>query len=208
MTFLNLDSLKEYYGNKAVRKAVNALVDALDGGNMPEVLWEEARNYNQALLMAAQVRADRADLLFRVWDTTFGQTTPSRLGEEYLHLERATPAAIWSEACVERFYYRDRRPVEENGPSDGLFVWLVPRTRRTIALGVERYSKGDDIAELPANPADVPKGWHVTGDMDGGDYYHFANNAVDMMEFLGDPCPALKRFRRDAVEMVNFLTQN
>ena len=208
MTFLIRDSLQKYYGNQAVRNAVDALVPALDGNNMPEVRWwEEARNYNQALLMAAQVRADRADLLFRVWDTTFGQTTPSRLGEEYLHSKGASPAAIWSEPSVERFYYRDRRPVEENGPSDGLFVWLVPPTRRTIALGVERYSDGDDIAELPANPADVPRGWHVTGDMDGG-YYYFANNAVDMMEFLGDPCPALERFRRDAVEIVNFLTQN
>ena len=71
-----------------------------------------------------------------------------------------------------------------------------------IALGVERYSEGDDIAELPLT--DVPKGWHITRYMDGGDYY-FANDAV---EFLDDPCPMLDRFRRDAVEMVNFLTQN
>ncbi len=207
MTFQIPESLKEYYGNQAIRNAVDALVDALDGADMPAASWEEARNYGQALLMAAQVRADLADLLFRVWDATFGQTNPARLGEEYFDSEYASPAVIWGERYVERYYYRDGLPAEEDGPSDGLFAWLVPPTRRMIALGVERYSDGDKVLELPADAVDGLEGWHVAADMDGG-YNYLTNEAVDIGEFLDDPCPALERFRRDAVEIVDFLTQD
>ena len=66
MTFPIPQSLKEYYGDRAVRSAVDALAEKLKGIDMPEVGWEEGRNYNQALLMAAQVRADddgRSDAL-------------------------------------------------------------------------------------------------------------------------------------------------
>ena len=51
------ESLRAYFDNKAVRRAVDELVDQLDGTDMPNCDWEEAKNYNQALLMAAQVRA-------------------------------------------------------------------------------------------------------------------------------------------------------
>ena len=53
MTFPIPASLTNHFGNPAVRRAVDALVDALDGNNMPESSWDEARSYNQALLMAA-----------------------------------------------------------------------------------------------------------------------------------------------------------
>ena len=205
MTFPIPSSLQEYYGNQAVRNAVDALVDVLDGADMPEVGWDEARNYNQALLMAAQVRADLADLLFRVWDATFGQADPARLGEEYFNWEEASPAAIWRERYVERYYYRDDRPADEDGRSDGLFVWLVPPTKRTIALGVDRFAEGDDLAELPANATDGLEGWHIA--MNDGCSY-LSNQSVEIAQFLANPSQTLEQFHRDAVEMVNFLAQN
>ena len=205
MTFPTPNSLQEYYGKQSVRNAVDALVDALDGADIPEVGWDEAWNYNQALLMAAQVRADLADLLFRVWDATFEQTNPAGLGEEYFNSDDASPAAIWRERYVERYYYRDDRPAEEDGRSDGLFVWLVPPTKKTISLGVERYVEGDDVAELPANAVDGLEGWHIA--VNDGDSY-VSNQPVEIAQFLAHPSQTLEQFRRDAVEIVNFLMQN
>ena len=202
MTFPIPESLQKYYGNQAIRNAV----DALDGTGMPDSFWEEARNYNQAVLMAAQVRADPVDLLFRVREATFGQANPARLGEEYFDYEKASPAAIWKERYVERFYYRDDRPMEEGGRSDGLFVWLVPPTMRTIALGVMRYSEDDSLVKLHANVAESLGGWHVAMEVNNG--YNYFNRSVHIAQFLDDPCPALEGFRHDACEMVNFLLQN
>jgi len=204
MTFTIPSSLQEYFGNQAIRTAVDALADCLDGKNMPEVRWDEARNYNQALLMAAQVRADFVDLLFRVWDATFGQANPAQLGEEYFDSDDISPGSIWEEQYVGRYYYRDGRPAEEEGRNDGLFFWRVPHTTRRILLCVERY-EGDDCVEIAANAADRLEGWHV----ERSDETHgFLNQSVDIMEFLDNPSPVLDHFRRDAFKMVEFLTRN
>ena len=71
------------------------------------------------------------------------------------------------------------------------------------ALAVERFAEGDEVAELPADVADCPEGWHVAAEVGVG-YNYFANQSVDIAQFLDDPCPTLERFRSDAVEMVNF----
>jgi len=208
MTFPIPNSLQEYFGNLAVRNAVDSLAAALDGENAPQMGWDEARNYNQALLMAAQVRADLVDLLFRVWDATFGQANTLRLGVEYFDgQEDGFPAAVWRERHVERYYYPDEQTAENDGRSDGLFVWLVPPTKRMSAVGGERYSEGDEMAEMPANAADGLQGWHVATSVDD-DYTYFSNQPVDITEFLDNPCPVVERFRRDAIEMVEFLAQN
>ena len=206
MTFPIPESLQKYYGNQAIRNAVDELV-ALNGTGMLDSFWEEARNYNQAVLMAAQVRADLVDPLFRVWEATFGQANPARLGEDCINYENASPATIWNERYVERFYYRDDRPKDEGGRCDDLFVWLVPPTMRTIALGVMRYSEDDSLVKLHANAAESLGGWHVAMEVNN-DYNYFANRSVHMAQFLDDPCPALEGFRHDACEMVNFLLQN
>ena len=75
-------SVCEYYQNKAVRQAVDSLVDALEGKNTPEMNWMEARSYNKALLSAAQVRGDLIEFLFKVWEDSFGQADPGRLNGE------------------------------------------------------------------------------------------------------------------------------
>ena len=134
------------------------LVDVLDGVNMPDTGWEEARNYNQALLMAAQVRADLADLLFRVWDASFGQANPSCLGEEYFNSEAASPAAIWRERYVERYYYRDGRPAEEDRRSDGLFVWPCHQRRQGSRLASSATPRAINLRNSQPTP---PMAWRV-----------------------------------------------
>ena len=205
MTFHIPQSLKEYYGDVAVRRAVDALSANLNGTNMPEVQWEEAQNYNQALLMAAQVRADLLDLLFRVWDESFGQAEPDRLGKDLFHLNDKdhSLAGIWEWKELVRYYYRDQRPPSEEGPSDGLGV-MVSETRH-VRLLVVRYAIGDKVAAPGAITG--TEGWEITRYATGNREY-LVNQSVDVRAFLDDPCPALARFRDDARVMVDALRRN
>ena len=184
MTFYIPQGLKEYYGNVAIRRAVDALSASLDGTNMPEVQWEEARNYNQALLMAAQVRTDLVDLLFRVWDESFGKAEPYRLGEDYFEwCEGAYSLSdIWKGKELGRFYYRDQLPPGEDKRSDGLGVNVSEN--RDLRLFVVRYEQGDSVAEPGAIAGTA--GWESTHDATGG-YDHLVNQSVDVRHFSTIP---------------------
>ena len=205
MTFHIPESLREYYGNVAVRCAVDALTKKLDGTEMPEVLWEEARSYNQALLMAAQVRADLVDLLFHVWEESFGQAEPDRLGEDYYGWEEGdyTLALIWKDKDLARYYYRDRLPPGEDGRSDQLGVMVSEN--RNLGLSVVRYAQGNDVAEPGAIAR--TEGWESTYDATD-DYDYLVNQPVDIGESLDNPCPALARFRDEARAVVDALCQH
>ena len=207
MTFPIPESLKKYFGDPAIGSAVDALVDALDGTDIPEVSWEEAQNYHRALLMGAQVRADLADLLFRVWDASRGQTNPARLGGEYFEYEYASPAEIWNNRSVFRSYYRGGRPVKEGGQSDGLYVWLAPPMKTTLELAVWRWDQDENLAEVQADGADGLEGWCVEHDVDEDSNY-LANQSVDIAEFRDNPCSILERFRHNACEMIDLLVQD
>ena len=205
MTFHIPQSLKEYYGNVAVLRAVDALSERLDGTNMPEVQWEEARNYNQALLMAAQVRADLVDLLFRVWNESFGKAEPYRLGEDCFEWGEGAYGLsdIWKVRELGRSYYRDQLPPGEEKRSDGLGVNVSEN--RYLRLFVVRYEQGDSVAEPGAIAGTA--GWESTHYAAGG-YDYLVNQSVDVRAFLDDPGPALARFRTDARAVVDALRQD
>jgi len=204
MTFHIPQSLKVYYGNVAVRRAVDALSANLNGTHMREVQWEEARNYNQALLMAAQVRADLVDLLFRVWDESFGQAEPDRLGEDLFHLndEGHSLAGIWKWKELVRYYYRDQRPPSEERRSDQLGVMVSEN--RHLKLLVVRYEQDDDTADPGAIAG--TEGWEITHYAQDG-YDYLVNRSVDVRAFLDDPDTALALFRDDARAVVDALQQ-
>ena len=113
MMFPVPESLKKYYEKRAIFNAVNALVGALDGTNAPELSREEVKNYNQALLMAAQIRTDFVDLLFRVWDEIFGKIITGKEWFDYRH-------NIWHEGYLAVSHYYGA--VENGGRSDTLGV--------------------------------------------------------------------------------------
>ena len=172
---------------------------------MPEARWEDVRNYNQALLMAAQVRADLVDLLFRVWDESFGRAEPDRLGEDYFAYEDGdcSLADLWESKELERNYYRDNLSPSEDGRADVLGVG-VPE-KRSLGLYVVRYAESDEIA-APGAIAGT-EGWKITHDATDG-YAYLVNQSVDVRKFLNDPCPALTRFRNDARAVVDALRQD
>ena len=196
MTFPVPESLKKYYEERAVFNAVNALVGVLDGTNVPELSREEAKNYNQALLMAAQVRADFVDLLFRIWDEVFVKAKIVR--EESFDNSHN----IWYEGYLAISHYYDSG---ENGDrSDTLGVASGPTDgdTHTIYLYIERWDTNDHLA---ARPDCVPSGledWKIIAD---DNHWYFRNDPVDMVKFLEDPDPTLDRFRHEATKMAEFL---
>jgi len=125
-------SLCKYYQNKAVRGAVDSLIDVLDGNNTPEVSWAEARNYNKALLSAAQVRGDFIEFLFKIWEESFGEANPGRLQGEFFEWKHCKPAKIWTSGELNRTYYRNGNP-DNGGPSDVLGVWMDEKKEPTAS---------------------------------------------------------------------------
>lgn len=111
MTFIFPESVKSYYEDAKIRESVDALLEKLDGcGAFENIDRNEARSYNQALLAAAQVRADYVELLFNFWEETFGkaiQQEGENLREEFLS-ENNAPKDIWKNGSL-RSYVEPKR---------------------------------------------------------------------------------------------------
>ena len=191
------ESLRAYYGNKAVRRAVDELVGKLNGSDMPDCDWCEAKNYNQALLMAAQVRADYVALLFDLWIATFGKWKPQRLKGEYFEYGHLSPNQIWEdEKSLWRDYYRNGEPDKEE-KCDSLFVRL---TQASLELMVIRHNDGG-ILDYSSTPE--VEGWSTKHD-DTWDEY-LANKSVSTEEFLNESKQVIDRFAEDADKIIQVL---
>lgn len=202
MTFPVPQSLKKYYEERAVFTAVNELVGVLDGSKVPaELSRKEAKDYNQALLMAAQVRADFVDLLFRVWDEIFEKAEVA--GEEVFDSQKGyTIYCIWDEGSLGVHYYYGTEDDDCRSNTLGV-VTPTDGDRHSICLYVERFDRDEKLA---AHPACVPSGledWNIISD--DNDSWYFRNEPEDMVEFLKNPDPTLERFRREAIKMAEFL---
>ena len=194
-------SLCEYYRNRAMRRAVDALVDNLSGADTPEMDWQEARNYNKALLSAAQVRADFIDFLFKVWEETYGQAQPERLEGEYFDWEYYNPKNIWISGEVARCYYR-HGDADAGGPYDVLGVDLDHKGLLRLTVG--RFDENGDIIDLAG--IDAPEGWEVQHFDGEGDY--LVNQVVNILNLCKDFTSGFKRFVREAQMIVDFLVEN
>ena len=197
-------SVREYYTNKAVRKAVDALLEKLDGRDSPELGWNEARKYNQALLMAAQVRTDFIEFLFEVWDGSFGNAEPNRLQGEYFDFESSSPAGIWDESELARYYYRNGNP-DDDGPSDELGVFIEEvGDEISLRLWVARYDNKNSNQTVP-NGMDELDGWEVEANGEGE---YLVNKPISIMDLDCKDMRPIKRFAEDARRAVQFLVEN
>ena len=194
------ESLRAYFDNRAVCRAVDELVDQLDGKDMPNCDWEEAQNYNQALLMAAQVRADYAALLFKVWDATFGDAAPHRLLGEYFDYEGHSPKMCWEDPGVYRAYYRDGDP-DEDGRHDDLCVYI---TKDSLELRVYRYNEDDEL-----DVAGMPKleRWSTQQEDDESGPY-LVNESVSRAVFFAEPDAVIHRFAEDAANVLKAVLES
>lgn len=186
------DSLRYYFTDQTVRKAVDSLVPQLGGENMPEVTWEEFQNYNQALLMAAQVRADYIELLARIWDGTFGKAGAAGLGE--VRYDQIDIYNIWRNKCLYQFTY-----CEDNENSYDLCVYT---TDKSLALKIWRYTD-DNYVPFDYEEFDLSH-WGIQLDR----YYdlnYATTNPVQINEFVENPTDTVEMLHKAAQEMVGFL---
>ncbi len=192
------ESLKSYYakGDKnPVKRAVDALVDQLDGKTIPDLDWEETQDYNKALLMAAQVRADYCDMLFRIWDATFGKCKVKGTRDNwYLDEDEHSPAKLWENAYCGPYIYRDGDP-DDDGPNDELYVTLE---NKKVELHVWRDQKVGSY--LSSDKLPIVKSWKVKKD-DDGDAYLKTKNGKTIEEFILDPDPAIAALKKQAADM-------
>ena len=96
-------ALRVYFSDDAVKRATDTLVGKLAGDKLPEMTWDEARNYNRALLMACQIRTEFVDLHFRIFEETFG-TPNSMPGSQYFY-DYCNPNYVWTEKYVELVFF-------------------------------------------------------------------------------------------------------
>ena len=196
-------SLKKYYEERAVFKAVNELVGVLDGSKVPELSRKEAKDYNQALLMAVQVRADFVDLLFQVWDETFGKAGIAV--EERFYSQTYTISHIWEGGELGVSYYYGT----EDGDHRSNTLAVMTSTDgdlHEISLYVQRFDRNEAPATRPACDPFGSEDWKTIPGVDNN--WWFQNKSVDMVDFLENPGPTLDRFRREAVKMVEFLASS
>ena len=192
-------SLKKYYEERAVFKAVNELVGVLDGSKAPKLSRKEAKDYNQALLMAAQVRADFVGLLFRVWDETFGKAEIAV--EERFYSQTYTISHIWEGGELGVSYYYGTGDRDHRSNTLGVMTSTGDDLHK-ISLYVQRFDRNEDYAACPDRVPSGLEDWKIIPDDDN---WWFQNESVDMVDFLENPGPTLDRFRRETIKMVEFL---
>lgn len=186
------ESLRHYLGDKRVRAAVDALLIDAAGEKMPESIWSEAREYNDALLMALRTRRDLVDLHFCVWEGTFGQAGVQKIGEEHFEAHH-NPAYIWDYREISCTMYRKTGGYQP-GSSEEFYV-----TSADEMLGLEIYRwQADGIQLSPSLLSDV-EGWEICS---GADYEGAGNQSVPLLRFLEDPDPVIRRFREEAERAV------
>lgn len=194
------ESVVRYYSDPKIRSAVDALIDALEGNSMPECTWGEAQSYNKALLMAAQVRADFNDLLFRLWDATWGQVKPERLTGEYFDWTDHSPQKLWGNRYSSVIFYRGGNP-DNGGKGDCLFASLI---EGQVSLRVERWT--DDGIFAPHLGQLEVTGWELHTSED--EWTYFENQSLSVPDFLSAPDETLRRFQEGAKRMIDALRED
>ncbi len=197
MTYTIPESLQAYFSDdRAVARAVDALVPDLAGKKCPEFEFDHIRNYNQALLMAAKVRADFIDVLFELWNGTFGAASAAALfGEENLDpvSSESTPYAIWENSQINRHYFG----TQERGAA----CMTVTMDRWSRKVSLELWSDDDDfdVSSLSADDWDA-KTW------DGNVYLRSTEVAIS--DLIADPHSTIEKLRGHAEAIVQALKNN
>jgi len=180
-------SVASYFSEKAVKAAVNALIFDAAGNSMPETTWAEARDYNQAVFMALQVRTELVDMMFRIWEATFGEADVSRVGEEYFDWSY-NPDYVWRERELARSQY-GQAGSDDRVPSEVFGVFIKDLS---IGLWIESWSDESEVVE-PYAVLSVD-GW----ERDEDDNVYRAIATVSLEEFLADPSDHVVQLRAKA----------
>lgn len=177
-------SVHDYLGNPQTRNAVDSLLPLLDGMTIPEGLgMADARQFNTALLTAAQVRHDFVDMLYEIWNLTFSEAFNDLTWQDtkFFSAEHSVQS-IWNEGNVSNVIPRQRidyeccAVLEHEGPDAGIYLAIyrltpggsyqsMSRDRMPTMLSESWHDAGTD-EEAHIETDRVPLGGDTAGDLD------------------------------------------
>lgn len=199
-------SLKAYFDDAKLGRAVDALTEVLQGGEPPVMEWTDAKAYNRALLMAAQVRADHNDMLFNLWDQVFGAAVniPRRSFEIEFEAENCTPHKMFAQGFVWQTMSREGLDDED---LEVAYELTIEHDKRFIYLAVSKWDATvEEHVDFKISPSKVPSGhWKQHKDDDGVISAHSAPIAIG--DFLDDPDPHIENMGQAAQAMVAYLAK-
>lgn len=199
------DSLKSYFGSKTIKGAVDALSDGLKGDDQPEMTWDEARNYNQALLMAAQVRGDHNEMLFALWARTYGAALnlPNRKFDVAFESDYCTPDVMWKNGFVWQTMSRHGLDFDNSAET---YELTIERKDRFIYLTVSKWNaEEDDYVDFAFDPTKVGSERRWTSFTDEGGAVTAKATPIELADFLIDPERHIPEMLRAAQDMVDYL---
>ena len=177
-------SVQDYLSNAQTRNAVDSLLPLLDGKTIPEGLGTtEARQFNTALLSAAQVRHDFVDMLYEMWDLTFGEAIQGLNGidPKFFSAEHSVQS-IWNGGNVSKVIprhgidYECCAVLEHEGRDAGIYLAIYQLTKagsyqsmsrdRMPTMLSESWHDAGTGEEAHIETARIPHGGRIAGDLD------------------------------------------
>lgn len=199
-------SLKAYFENKDLRRSVDALAEVLQGDEPPVMNWTDAKSYNRALLMAAQVRTDHNDMLFDLWDRVFGSAVniPRRSFEVDLEAEDCTPHRMFEDGFV--WQAMSREGLDDDDLEES-YELMIEHDRRVIYLAVSKWDATEsEYVDFTFAPGKIAGG-HWNPHKNEDDVTFARSEAVDIGDFIDNPEPHIERMQQAAQAMVTYLTK-
>ena len=206
-------SLNDYFAptNEKLRVAANALCEVLQGEDMPQTnSMAEARAYNRALALAAQLRADYVEMLFNVWSTTFGRELEEKYSGKFIvdyESEYRAINVIWGNDDVYNVIFAKRL---RNSGKEEVFALYVEADEGIIHIKVWKYSRKDEVYlgfEFSTDADQDGILWEVQEDED--DNTKFMSSAgVSIAELIGSPITALVKLRQEAAAVLAFIAES
>lgn len=199
-------SLRAYFDDKELSRAVDALTEVLQGDEPPVMKWSDAKAYNRALLMAAQVRADHNDMLFELWDRVFGAAVniPRRSFEVDFEANHCTPHRMFQDSFVWRTISREGLDDED---LEETYELTIEHDKRIIFLSVSKWdATEDEYVDFIFSPSNV-SGGHWKRHTDDDDVASARSAPITISDFLDDPDPHIADMQQAAQAMVAYLAK-
>lgn len=151
----------EYEAEKTTKRAIDGLIEFVNGKNMPVENWEDQRGFHQAIAMAANVRSSYAVFLYDIWNATWGTLDFSKLEEDTDDV--CTSEDIWDDSTI----YRSFRFEKPASKYEWITFSVLSTDEKGIRLALEFLDAKENLISPPDN-ADLD-GWEIYED-DGTEY--------------------------------------
>jgi len=157
MTIALPTSIAAMQANTELTQGVFKLVDNLNGKKMFAKDWKEARQYSEALTMAAVARGDYVVLMHDLWDHFFGGDPIDELGTIDADPSEHSPSEVWGNREIGKTLTL-HSPI--SGIKDfGLYFNYDLETRK-FQLSLGSFDTNDNQVAVPEALAEL-KGWYL-----------------------------------------------